>query len=1004
MDLITTAFQVPQHSAQAGENLLALFNIDNVTDTLIEGVGVKFYLSRNGWISTGDYELGSYNIPSIAGNVQSGVQSVNLLLPPESDDFWSDNEDGTYYIGALIDNNNAIDLGSSDAYRQFKTHDAIRITDLKIPDLRGDHFSVSQFDRQADGSILATIDFGILNQGDGLSDSFLVDFYISDETDNRKHPISTDDYFIGSYEVGGLESGNSTGILSTVLNLPAALNSFWDGSGYYSLGMRINDSGDTHESRRSNNNSNLREGLDYSINTIFHESWVDLHDIIFDVRQEDVTTYHPGQNLTIDYAIRNSGLGLVAQDFNLDFYVSTDPQINTDDFFIGSDRFTHDLGAGAYGRGTADFILPDNFPAINEGRYFVGVIVDGANEVPEKNETNNQSMGELLDYDGTGGALDGLRNIVPDLTNSYFNLISGDYQAGGTVNVEFSAANISHVAANPFSVGIYISHNEYISTNDTLIGTYDFTTGLASYGDTGIIQHSVTLPDGDSEFWKYKGNGTYFIGTIIDPNNAHAEYKESNNSNLGYKLDSDAHAISGLTFTDLVGGYFKADPADDDSSLSPGKSVNIAYQIANQEAKGAGPFTVEFYLSSTRNPSFTPYISENDVLIGTKEINSLNGYSITDILNETFQLPDIDHPIWSDSDGTYSVGMIIDRTHQVNELSHLNNQNQGQYLDSDTIEVIGTNSAPDGPDLIGSSLIITDDVSEENPLDAGQDFHVEYSVINTNGVDTPFFANEFFIVEKDVLDHIQNLSPSDVDNHTIYGAFGNRDSALIKLGPYDYSGDIGPYDGSGDKGITLRVPDNISAGHYALVMQTDVFNEVHETNEFNNISYVDIYINSAGDLFNEYLSIVEDISEENPLKPGDFFTAEYEVVNKGGEDIPFFASHFYLMSQEFADQNFEIEFSDIEYNVPSFEPLFNDPYPLYGDFFSEVIGLGAGDSTGRQQITLQVPEDIEPGKYILGIKSDVFDEVDEPNEFNNSLFDITKDYVELYISNDIEAV
>ena len=992
MDLITTAFQVPQHSAQAGENLLALFNIDNVTDALIEGVGVKFYLSRNGWISTGDYELGSYDIPSIAGNVQSGVQNVNLLLPPESDAFWSDSEDGTYYIGTLI--NDASDLGSSDAYQQFKTHDAIRIKDLKIPDLRGDHFSVSQFDRQADGSILATIDFSVLNQGDGLSDGVLVDFYISDETDNRKHPISTDDHFIGSYEVGGLEGGHSTGILSTVLSLPTALDSFWDGSGYYSLGMRINDSGDTHESRRFNNNSNLREGLDYSINNIFHESWVDLHEIILDVRQEDVTTYRPGQNLTIDYAIRNGGLGFVSQDFNLDFYVSTDPQINTDDFLIGSERFTHDLGAGAYGKGTADFILPDNFPAISEGRYFVGVVVDGANEVHENDETNNQSTGELLDYDGTGGALDGLRNIVPDLTNSYFNLVSGDYQAGGTVNVEFSAANISHVATNPFSVGIYISNNEYISTHDTLIGTYDFTTGLASYGDTGIVQHSVTLPDGDSEFWKYKGNGTYFIGTIVDPNNAQAEYKESNNSNLGYKLDSDAHVVSGLTFTDLVGGYFKADSGDD-NRLSPGESVNIAYQIANQEANGAGPFTVEFYLSSTRNPSFTPYISENDVLIGTQEIASLNGFSITDILNGSFQLPDIDHPIWSDSDGTYSVGMIIDRTHQVNELSHLNNQNQGQYLDSDTIEVIGTNDELDGADLRGASLIITDDVSEENPLDAGENFHIEYSVINTNGVDAPFFANEFFIVEKDVLDHIQNLSPSDVDNHTIYGAFGDQGSALMKLGPYDYSG---------EQGVTLQVPENISAGNYALVMQTDVFDEVHETNEFNNISYVDIYINSAGDLFNEHLSIVEDVSEESPLKPGDFFTAEYEVVNKGGEDIPFFASHFYLMSPEFAGQNFEIEFSDIEYNVPSFEPLFNDPYPLYGDFFSEVINLEAGDSTGRQQITLQVPEDIEPGKYILGIKSDVFDEVDEPNEFNNCLFDITKDYVELYISDDIEVV
>ena len=180
-------------------------------------------------------------------------------------------------------------------------------------------------------------------------------------------------------------------------------------------------------------------------------------------------------------------------------------------------------------------------------------------------------------------------------------------------------------------------------------------------------------------------------------------------------------------------------------------------------------------------------------------------------------------------------------------------------------------------------------------------------------------------------------------------------------------------------------------------MQTDVFEEVDETNEFNNIAHVDIYIDSNGDLFNEHLSIVEDVSEENPFQPGEFFTAEYEVVNRGGEDIPFFATHFYLLTPEFVNQNFTIDFSDIEYNVPSFDPLFTDPYPLYGDFFSEVISLEEGESTGRQQITLQVPEDITPGRYFLGIQSDVFDEVDEPNEFNNSLSAITEDYVELYI-------
>lgn len=61
MDLINQAFQVSQHSARADENVHVLFNIENVTDNLIDDIGVKFYISRNSWISTGDHvEFVSY--------------------------------------------------------------------------------------------------------------------------------------------------------------------------------------------------------------------------------------------------------------------------------------------------------------------------------------------------------------------------------------------------------------------------------------------------------------------------------------------------------------------------------------------------------------------------------------------------------------------------------------------------------------------------------------------------------------------------------------------------------------------------------------------------------------------------------------------------------------------------------------------------------------------------------------------------------------------------------
>ena len=194
MDLTTKTFQVMPHSAHADDWVDVLFNIENSKDTLVEGVKVKFYLSRNSWISTGDYEIGTYDIHSIHSGAQSGVIKTSLHLPPGHDKFWLDDEDATYFIGAVIENNHAIDLGSSAAYRQFKTHDAIDIKDLYIPDLKGDHFSVTSFTKDADGNIKADINFSLANYGDGHADNFKVDFYLSNETDNRRHPIYTDEY------------------------------------------------------------------------------------------------------------------------------------------------------------------------------------------------------------------------------------------------------------------------------------------------------------------------------------------------------------------------------------------------------------------------------------------------------------------------------------------------------------------------------------------------------------------------------------------------------------------------------------------------------------------------------------------------------------------------------------------------------------------------------------------------------------------------------------------
>ncbi len=576
-----------------------------------------------------------------------------------------------------------------------------------------------------------------------------------------------------------------------------------------------------------------------------------------------------------------------------------------------------------------------------------------------------------------------------DLITKTFQVLPYSAHGDEKVDVLFNIENVTDALIEGIEVKFYLSHNSWISTGDYEIGFYDIPS-IARDAQSGVIRANLHLPPADHEFWLDNGDATYYIGALIANNNAidlvsSEAYQQFvthdaidiTEFNIPEDVSEDVSVASDQDFIDLVGSHFSVATSDGDHRVYPGEAVDIAYQIANQEGRHAGEFNVEFYLSSNF------FISGDDVLIGTHQIDSVDRLSSTDILNGTFQLPDASHEIWSNFDGTYYIGMIIDGVHQVSEFSHLNNQNQGQYLDSDTVEVVGTH-IHEGADLIGAGLHIVDEVSQNKPLKPGDLFHVQYGALNAGSGDAPYFANNFYIATEHFVNTHQQITGQDIDFHDLYGLLGDRDSFLIALEPYDYTG---------TQDITLQVPYNVSAGKYYLVMQTEDYNEVHETNEFNNIiDYVEIYIDGPGDLFNQHLAVLDENSEDDPLLPGEVFTAEYEVVNKGGEDVPFSATHFYLFSEEYLNENNEIKVADIDNK---------DLFVLYGDQYTEVITLGAGHSTGKREISLQVPHDIEPGKYFLGIQSDVFEEVNEDNELNNSLFAPTEDYVAVYIGDEL---
>jgi len=120
-----------------------------------------------------------------------------------------------------------------------------------------------------------------------------------------------------------------------------------------------------------------------------------------------------------------------------------------------------------------------------------------------------------------------------DLRGQSFMVTSGALAAGDNFNLGFMLQNVEAGDAGEFEVGFYLSEDEAIDESDRFLGSY--TVGaLAGNGGTGNFL-TQQLPEAGDEFWK--GDGSYFVGMVVDVGGAIAESNEDNNAGLGAGID-----------------------------------------------------------------------------------------------------------------------------------------------------------------------------------------------------------------------------------------------------------------------------------------------------------------------------------------------------------------------------------------------------------------------------------------------------------------------------------
>jgi subtilase family serine protease len=256
----------------------------------------------------------------------------------------------------------------------------------------------------------------------------------------------------------------------------------------------------------------------------------------------------------------------------------------------------------------------------------------------ESNETNNTAYktgykltvrsGVDLSDGGEGTSYFSPRTVYP-----------GAYFA-----IHHNVRNTGELTASNVVVRYYVSTDTTITSSDRLIGESTIPTILP--GNSASGDWAALFPSGIPV-------GTYWVGWIIDPDNAFAEIYENNNT-----IRKTSYQLSVVNAPDLV------DAGAAYQSFSPttvyyGRPFSISCDIRNAGLAAAPGYAVSFYASTDTT------ITAGDTYLGYRAMGGLAAGATADC-DHSLTFPPL-------ADGLYYVGWIIDSLNAVSETDETNN-------------------------------------------------------------------------------------------------------------------------------------------------------------------------------------------------------------------------------------------------------------------------------------------------------------------------------------------
>ncbi len=533
-DLEATSVSTSSSSAIMGDTITVQYRIDNIGTDSSGSFYWKLYLSTDSTITTSDTFVDEFSEISISGgNYRSGYE-YNVPIPTGMNT-------GYHYLGLIADNRDGVNEldETNNVVASSSRIDIEEPADL-VPDSPSGPNS-------AQAGQQVSISWRIDNTGDDASGWFYWDMYIS--TDST---ITTSDTKLGSTQQANSISGGSYRSGTYSPTLPSNL-----AQGTYYLGIIADTTSRVTEGDETNN---IEVGNSIYITVPDYD--LEATSISVDSGYRQVCE---GADIYITLSVTNLG----TDDAGAHYYealVSTGNSVSA--IYTGT-SLGYASGTSNVPSYTHTSIMATLPASITPGTYYVGLYVDYGDYIAETDENNNivaSSSAQLTVID-----------CGPDLEPTS---VSGPTSGvrGGTAQVSMQIANIGLEDVTNVDYSIFLSSDSSISGsgNDVLVGS-DVANSIAQGGSwSGNV--NLAIPSN-------LGDGCWYWGLIVDPNDSITEMDENNNA----MPSSNQFCVKQA---DIV-----IDSISASENAVSGQSTTVHMNISNSGGSNAGSFNVQLVLS-----------------------------------------------------------------------------------------------------------------------------------------------------------------------------------------------------------------------------------------------------------------------------------------------------------------------------------------------------------------------------------------------------------------------